>query len=56
MKDGIIKTVLYVVALTMGIVTLILSWTGLPGNFDTEPLLAIGVLCLALVGLLSIKK
>ena len=48
--------VLYAIAMTMGIVTIIFSWTGLPGNYDTEPLLGIGVFCLALAALNKIKK
>ena len=51
MKKEMIKMVLYAVALAMGVATIVLSWTGLPSNYDTEPLLGIGILCLAIAGL-----
>lgn len=55
MADEKIKIVLYAVALAMGVAAVVLSWTGLPGTYDAEPLLGIAVFCLALAGLLRSK-
>jgi len=54
-KNKNTKIVLYAIALVMGIAAVVLSWTGLPGAYDTEPLLGVGIFCLALAGLLSMK-
>ena len=47
------KSALFVVALILGIASIIMSLTGLPGTMDTEPVLAVGVICLAVAGLLK---
>ncbi len=53
---SIINIILYVIALIMGIASIIFSYTGLPWTYDTEPLLGIGILCIALAGLNAISK
>ena len=52
MKKHKIKGVLYIVSLILGILSIILSFTGLPGTYDAEPLLALAVVCLAIAGLM----
>ena len=46
------KSALFIVALILGIASIIMAFTGLPGTMDTEPVLAVGVMCLAVAGLL----
>ena len=53
--NEVTKLILFVLALAMGVATVVLSFTGLPGTYDTEPLLGIAVFCLALAGLNSLK-
>lgn len=55
MANEKIKVVLYAVALAMGVASVVLSWTGLPGTYDAEPLLGIAIFCLAVAGLLNSK-
>ena len=50
------KKIFFSIAFTMGIVSLILSFTGLPGTYDTEPLLAIGLISLILACVVRGKK
>jgi hypothetical protein len=45
--------ILYLIAIVAGLVSLVLSFTGLFGTYDTEPILAIGLLTMALAGFLS---
>ena len=52
-KKNKVKSVLFIVALILGIASLIISFTGLPGTLDTEPILAVGVICLAVASLLK---
>ena len=47
------KSALFIVALILGIATIIMSFAGLPGTMDTEPVLGAGVICLAIAGLLK---
>ena len=47
------KLALFVVAVILGIASIIMAFTGLPGTMDTEPVLAVGVICLAVAGLLK---
>ena len=54
-KDKKLILVLNAVALAMGVVTIVVSYTGLPGTFDAEPLLGIGLACVGMVGLLNKK-
>jgi hypothetical protein len=51
-----IANILYAFGLLMGITTLILSYTGLPDPYDTEPLLAFGLLLVAAAGIASIRR
>ena len=47
------KLALFIVAAVLGIASIIMAFTGLPGTMDTEPVLAVGVICLAIAGLLK---
>jgi uncharacterized membrane protein len=37
------------IALFLGIISLIFTFTGLPQDYDTEPLLAVSAICLAII-------
>lgn len=56
MKDQMAVRILYTVALAIGVSTIIMSYFGLPTNYDTEPLLGFGLFCLALAGLMSFDR
>ena len=45
--------ILYLIAIVAGLASLVLSFIGLFGTYDTEPVLAIGLLAIALAGFLS---
>ena len=47
------KVALLIVAVILGIASIIMAIAGLPGTMDTEPVLAVGVICLAVAGLLK---
>ena len=51
-----ISTILYAIALALGVATLVFSYTGLAGNFDAEPFLGIGLLFVALAGLNAVTN
>ena len=53
-KIGII--ILYAIGIFLALASIFFSYTGVPGNNDTEPLLAIGLLFVAIAGLRSIMK
>lgn len=46
---------LYVLGLILGIASLVMAYTGLPENYDTEPLIAFGLFLIAIGGIASIK-
>jgi len=48
--------ILYALGVLLGLISIILSYTGLPGNYDSEPILGFGLLFVAIAGLRSIKK
>lgn len=48
---GKAKIYLYWIALIVAILTLAFSYTGLGPNYDTEPILGLGILALAVAGL-----
>ena len=48
--------ILYALGLLLGLISIVMSYFGLPGNYDTEPLLGFGLLFVAIAGLRSIKK
>lgn len=48
--------ILYALGVLLGLISIIMSYTGLPGEFDTEPLLGFGLLFVAIAGLRSIKE
>ena len=53
-KTGTI--ILYAIGIFLGLISIIMSYTGIPGNYDTEPILGFGLLFVAIAGLRSIKK
>ena len=55
MTAKIWHTVFSVIAIILAIVSLVFTFTGLPSNFDTEPLLAIAVIVLAVNGFFGLK-
>ena len=52
----LLLNILYLIAVVAGLASLVLSFTGMFGTFDTEPVLAIGLLALALAGFLSSRN
>jgi len=48
--------IIYAICIILGLISVIMAYTGLPGTFDTEPLLAVGLLFVAIAGLISVKK
>ena len=53
---SMIALFLYVLGLILGIASLVMTYTGLPENYDTEPLLAIGLFLIAIAGIASIRE
>ena len=49
-------TILYSLGVLLGLISVIMTYFGLPGEFDTEPLLGIGLLFVAIAGLRSMKR
>jgi hypothetical protein len=49
----ILEMLLFIIGLLLGIVALLFTYTGLPWTFDTEPLLAIGLVLVAFAGIIS---
>jgi len=47
------KLALFGVAVVLGTASIVMSFTGLPGTMDTEPLLAVAAICLGVAGLLK---
>ena len=47
--------ILYALGILLGLIAIVMSYTGLPGTFDTEPILGFGLLFVAIAGLRSIK-
>ena len=47
--------IIYSIGLLLGIITLVFTYTGLPINYDTEPLLGFGLILISIAGLLSLK-
>ena len=47
------KSILFIVALVLGGISIIMAFTGLRWAMGTEPILAAGVICLAVAGLLK---
>ena len=48
--------ILYVLGVLLGLISIVMAYFGLPGEYDTEPLLGFGLLFVAIAGLRSIKK
>ena len=49
----ILEILLFAIGLILGILALLFMYTGLPWTMDTEPLLAIGLILVALAGIIS---
>ncbi len=47
--------ILYAIGIIMSLASLVMSYTGFPWTYDTEPLLAIGLLVVAAAGWASLK-
>ena len=47
------KKVLNGAALVLGVLSLVFAFTGLPWTYDTEPLIALGLVLLAIAGLMK---
>ena len=47
--------ILYAIGVLLGLIAIVMSYFGLPGELDTEPLLGFGLLFVAIAGLRSIK-
>ena len=52
----LIQLILVVIVLILGIAGIYLAYFGLPGTLDAEPVLGIGLILIALAGLLSFLK
>ncbi len=50
MVNEILKIVFNTIALVLAVLAIIFAYIGLPGTLDTEPLLAIAIIFLALAG------
>jgi len=48
--------ILYALGVLLGLIAIVMSYTGLPGEYDTEPILGFGLLLVAIAGLRSMKK
>lgn len=48
--------ILFVIGLLLGLIAIIISYFGLPGNYDAEPILGFGLIIVAIAGILLIKK
>ena len=53
---NLIVLIMYGVGLILGIASLLMKYTGLPENYDTEPLLAFGLFLLAVAGMTSMIR
>lgn len=56
MRNRKVLILFYAIALFLGIAAIVFSYTGLPGNLDTEPLLGIGLLCLGTAGIMQTRR
>lgn len=48
--------ILYAIGIIISLASLVMSFTGLPWTYDTEPLLAVGLLVVATAGWASVKN
>ena len=55
-RKDIGTVILYAIGIFLGLAAIVMSYTGLPGSYDTEPILGFGVLFVAIAGLRSLKK
>ncbi len=47
--------ILYAIGVLMGLIAVVMFYIGEPGEFETEPLLGVGLLFVSIAGLRSIK-
>jgi hypothetical protein len=47
--------ILFVIGLLLGLVAIVISYIGLSGNYDAEPILGFGLLIVAIAGILAVK-
>lgn len=45
----------YVIGIVLGLASLVLSFTGIPGGYDTEPILGAGLIVLTIADMISFK-
>lgn len=48
--------ILFVIGLLLELATIVMSYFGLPGNYDTEPVLGFGLFLGSIAGILLIKE
>ena len=52
---NLLAMLLYGVGLILGVASLVMAYTGLPESYDTEPVLAFGLLLVTTAGIASIR-
>jgi hypothetical protein len=53
---NIASMILFIIGLLLGLLAIIISYFGLPGNLDTEPILGFGLIIVAIAGILLTKE
>jgi hypothetical protein len=53
---NIISMILFFIGLLLGLIAIVISYFGLPGNYDAEPILGFGLIIVAIAGILLMKK
>ena len=51
-----VALILYIIGLILAIASLVMSYTGLPENYDTEPIIAFALFLVAIAGIASIRN
>jgi hypothetical protein len=52
---NMLALLLYALGLILGLASILMAYTGLPGDFDTEPILAFALFLVAIAGIISLK-
>ena len=52
---NMLAMLLFVIGILIAVVSLVFAYTGLPGGLDTEPLLSVALILVAIAGIISIK-
>ena len=55
-SKNMIAILLFVIGLLIAVISLVFTYAGLPAGLDTEPLLSVAVILVALAGIISIKE